>query len=155
MHTHTTVEIDAPAGVIFPWITDGDKVSQWVSNLVSDEAIEEKEGHVGSRFRQMFSENGREFEMEGEVLRWEQDRLVAVRMTCSMFDMELCMTIDPIADGRHQITQDGHIHMKGLLKIVGLLFGWMMKKKACKQGQDDLNTLKRLCEEDAAAGAPG
>ncbi len=153
MHTHTTVDIDAPAPIIFTWITEGDRIPQWVTVLVSDEVIEEKEGHVGTRFRQRYNENGREFEMEGEVLQWEQDRLCAVRMTSSMFDMELCMTIDAIEDGRHRVTQEGDITMKGIWKVFGFLFGWMMKGKARKQADDDLATLKRLCEAEHAGEA--
>lgn len=150
-----SVLIDAPASVIFPWISDGQRVCQWVSNMERDETIEEKQGHVGSRFRQYYKERGKEIVMEGEVLAWEQDRRVKIVTACSMFEMTIDMTIDPAGapgapgPGQHRVKQDADIRLKGFAKVMGFLFGWMMRKQACKQGDADLRTLKRLCEAEA------
>jgi hypothetical protein len=48
-----------------------------------------------------------------------------------------------------RVTQQSTAAPRGLLKVLFLLFGWMMKKASCKALERELDNLKRLLEEVA------
>ena len=54
-----TLEIAAPPERVFNWIYDGDRLLQWLPNLVENEVLRAERNGIGSRFRQIYVENGR------------------------------------------------------------------------------------------------
>lgn len=143
-----SVDIEAPASVVWKWVTDPDCLTEWLPGLVSDELIDEKEGHVGSRFKQVWNHGGRDMEMEGIVREWVENERVAVDLECSAFSMtvedDLVHT-----NGVTTLTQTSSVRYKGCMILMGWFFNLLMKKKMIEQTETQLQTLKELCEGDA------
>ena len=145
--THS-VNIAAPPHIVFQWVSEPDKLVQWISVLQSEERLEDKPGHVGSRFRQRYKEGGREFTMDGQVTRWEQDRAVSVHLTSSMVDITIDQDLEPISIGT-RVTQRTNLQFKGVMKLVGGVMGALSSKKNERQMQADFDKLKGLAEAQA------
>lgn len=151
-----TIDIAAPPHIVFKWITDPDKLSQWITVLETSETIEDREGHVGSRFRQTFTEHGRQFTMDGQVTRWQQDRAIGIELTSSMMDMTIDQDLEPIASGGGGVGGDGtrltqrtDLRFKGFMKLIGLLMKVLPDKKGREKLEADLAKLKGFCEAEA------
>lgn len=143
-----SVEIAAPPHAVFRWVTEPDKLAQWIAVLESSETIEDRPEHVGSRFRQTFREHGREFTMEGVTTHWQQDRAVTVELTSSMMDMTIAQDLEPISTGT-RLTQRTDLRFKGVMKVMGWLMCVMPGDKGRAKMEADFAKLKALCEADA------
>ncbi len=143
-----SVDVDAPIELVWKWGTDPERLKQWIPELVSDEVIEEKPGHVGTRFKQVWLERGREMEMEGVVRQWDENRFISIDLECSLFAMTLENTFEQVG-GKVRMTQTSDVQYKGCFKLVGLLTGWLMNKKMKEQVSEQFTRLKQLCEAEA------
>lgn len=143
-----SVDIEAPASVVWKWVTDAECLVQWLPGLVSDEVIEEKEGHVGTRFKQVWNHGGRDMDMEGVVTEWRENERVAVDLDCSAFMMTVEDDLVQKGD-MTQLTQTSSVRYKGCMILMGWFFSLLMKKKMVEQTEVQLQTLKALCEADA------
>lgn len=143
-----SVDIVAPPNVVWTWITDPECLTQWLPGLVSDELVEEKDGHVGTRFKQVWNHGGRDMEMDGVVKEWKEFDRVVVDLECSVFTM----TVEDdlvYADGVTRLTQTSSARYKGCMILMGWFFNLLMKKKMIAQTEGQLQALKVLCEADA------
>ena len=80
MKSSKTTLINAPAHIVFPWLEDNDRLSQWVPNIIEDEALTETPEKVGSTFRQIFLEGGKRMEMIGEITAYTENKRMRVDM---------------------------------------------------------------------------
>ena len=151
MNTVASVDINAPPSAVFPWIHDRERLRQWLPSIESDEVIEEKPGHVGTRFKQVYKEGKRRIEMEGEITAWEQDRRLGVFLWCPYFEMKLDYTLEPTGDAT-RLTQRGDMRFKGFMRLFGCMAP-LMRKKAQRQIEAELTKLKGLCEAEAGRQA--
>ncbi|MBI1372867.1 MAG: hypothetical protein GC159_08915 [Phycisphaera sp.] len=151
MRIVTEIEIAAPTALIFKWISDGDHVCRWVEALKAEKLVEAVDGRVGTTFKRLYREDGKSFEMDGEVLAWEQDQRVAVLLRGERFEMELEMTIEPCDGLNRRVTRVAEVRMFGLAGVMGGLLGGAMRRKATAQAEADLRRLQALCEAEAVA----
>lgn len=152
MGISASIDIKAPASIVWKWITDPDCLVQWLPGLVSDEVIEEKEGHVGTRFKQVWNHGGKDMDMTGVVKESVENERIVVDLDCSFF----AMTIEDDlahADGVTRLTQTSHVRYKGCMILMGWLFSLLMKGKMKRQTLEQLQTLKSFCEADARGEA--
>jgi uncharacterized protein YndB with AHSA1/START domain len=93
-----SIVIARPASSIFPWLTQPEKLEQWIEGLDESMPLTAGGTRVGSRSRDVIIEGGQRYEMETEVTALEPNRLVANRITSAGFDV----------DGRYELAeQDG------------------------------------------------
>ena len=109
MKTTMKTVIDAPASTVFLWLEDDERLRQWIPNLAEDEPLIETPEKVGSRFRQVFLENGKEMEMIGEITRFLQDERLQVFMTGKMFDLDVDYVLKPLSTEQTELTQESEI----------------------------------------------
>jgi len=142
MKTSMTTIIDAPPAVVFLWLEDNDRIKKWVPNLIEDEAITETPDKVGSRFRQVFLEGGKEMEMIGEITAYTENERIRIDMTGKMFDLDVDYILKALSDTQTELTQDTEIKMKGFMKIMTPIM-FLMSKFSSKNPQADAHaTLK-------------
>jgi carbon monoxide dehydrogenase subunit G len=141
-----TIEIDAPPAVVFKWIHDPACNRRWLPNLVEAEVLKSEPGEIGSRFRQVYVENGRRMEMTGTVTGYEKDRYLACELT-GPFLLRVDYRLEDLG-GRTRVTQNSDVMMQGFMKIIGVLLKPLMKKVAAKNAGEAFSKLKQLAEAD-------
>ncbi len=151
MKTSKATLINAPAAVLFPWLEDKDRLQQWIPSLIEDEALIETPEKVGSRFRQVFLENGREMEMMGEITAYVENERLCVDMEGKMFDLKADYILKEISNNQTELTQDSAIRFKGILKLFAPLM-LIMSKLSSKDPQAEAHEkLKTLVEAEYQA----
>jgi uncharacterized protein YndB with AHSA1/START domain len=124
---HFEIEIAATPAQVFHWLDDSERVMQWAENVTHNEDLTTTPEKVGSTFRQVYTENGRDMEFEGRCTAFEPDRKLAVFMTSKMFHLDVTYTLDDLG-GRTRLTQDSQVHWQGLLKLFGPVMALFMRK---------------------------
>ena len=143
MRNQSSVEIDRPIDEVFRLTSE--RVAEWSLIVVEDEVLEERPEGVGTTFRTITEDHGKQMEFQGVVTRHDPPHAHAVQMTGDHFDIESEFTFEELA-GRTRVTQTATVNAKGFFKLFMFLFGWMMNKSHCKASEDELNSLKRYCE---------
>lgn len=155
MKTSMTTIIDAPAATVFLWLEDNDRLRKWVPNLVEDEPLVETPERVGSKFRQVFLENGREMEMIGEITEFTENERLRVDITGKMFDLDVDYILTPVGDAQTELRQESKIRFKGLMVVFAPVM-WVMSKVSSKNPQADAHAkLKAMAEAEYQAGSLG
>ena len=144
MRNEVSVEIDRPIDEVFRFTND--HVAEWSIIVVEDEVIDEKPEGVGTTFRTVTEDHGKRMEFQGVVTRYDPPHVNAVHLTGDMFDIDTEFTFEDLS-GRTRVTQRANVAGKGLFKLFMFLFGWMMNKSHCKASENELDGLKRFCEE--------
>jgi uncharacterized protein YndB with AHSA1/START domain len=142
-----SIDIDAPPARVFKWIYDADLNRQWLPNLVEVEVLKKEPQGLGSRFRQVYMENGRRMEMTGTVTGYEQDRYLACEIT-GPFLLNVDYRLDDLG-GRTRVTQHSEIQFRSFaMKLLGALMKPLMRKMAEKNAGASFGKLKQLVEAD-------
>lgn len=148
MKTTMKTVIDAPASTVFLWLEDDERLRQWIPNLAEDEPLVETPEKVGSRFRQVFLENGKEMEMIGEITRFLQDERLQVFMTGKMFDLDVDYVLKPLSTEQTELTQESEIKMKGFFKLMTPLMILMSKFSKNNPQAAAHAMLKEMAEQE-------
>jgi len=115
MKTTTDVEISRPLSEVFRYTLEN--VADWSITVVEDEVIEETPEHVGTTFRIVTEDRGRRMEMNGEVTRYELDRLSEIHLTSTAFDIDALYEFEDLGGGRTRVTESAEVHPKGITKV--------------------------------------
>ncbi|MDP7015393.1 MAG: SRPBCC family protein [Pirellulaceae bacterium] len=145
MKTTFTIDIDAPPSKVFYWLTDSDRLLEWVPNLIEHEEIENLDGVVGSTDRHVYLENDRRTEMEGVVVAYEQDERVATELRSKGFMLFLDYRLEDLG-GSTRLTQDCDVVFRGFFKIIGICMGRLVKKGAEQKLAESFGVLKQKIE---------
>ena len=150
MQNQATVDIDRPIEEVFELTNN--HVAEWSIIVVKDEVLKETPDRVGTTFRTVTEEHGKQMEFHSVVKKYDPPRLSAVLLTGDSFDIDVQYTFDDLG-GRTRVTQRSTIHAKGFFKLFLFCCGWMMRKSSCKSTQNELESLKQFCEERVPASA--
>jgi len=152
MKTSKTTLIDAPAATVFLWLEDNDRLRQWVPNLIEDEPLVETTEKVGSKFRQVFLENGRRMEMVGEITEFVENERLRVDITGKMFDLDADYVLVALSATRTELTQNTEIKLKGLMRLFAPIMFLMSKFSSSDPQADAHEKLKAMAEAEFQAG---
>jgi len=148
MKTSTTTIMDAPAATIFLWLEDNERLRKWVPNLVEDEPLLDTPENVGSRFRQVFLENGKKMEMIGEITAYVENERLRVMIIGDMFELDVDYILKALSESQTEVTQHSQIKFNGLFKLFAPLM-FLMSKFSSKDPQADAHqTLKAMAEAE-------
>ena len=151
MRTKGSIEIDCPIDETFRLTTNN--VAEWSTIVFSDEVLNSVDnGGVGTTFRTVTKEHGRELTFEGRVTKHDPPTAHSIYITGDSFDIDIDYTFEELS-GRTRVTQDSSVMPKGFLKVFFALFGWAMKRSNCKALDAELNSLKRFCEDASQSAA--
>lgn len=143
MQTAGSIEIDAPIEHVFDYAIH--HVPEWSTIVVEDECVEQTADWVGSKLRIVTEERGRRMVFEGTIKRHLPPTDHALEMVGKYFDLDVEYRFEDLG-GRTRVTQRSAVRPKGLLKVVFLLFGWLMAKSGCDSLEKELQRLKDKAE---------
>ena len=143
MESEMSVEIERPIEEVFDFTVN--HTAEWSIIVVEDEAANETPEGVGSTFRVVTEDRGQRMEFDGVVTRHEPPIAHTVFMEGKQFNIEAEYRFEDLG-GRTRVTQRSTVNGKGFVKVMFLLFGWLMKKSSCNALERELLNLKRLLE---------
>lgn len=146
MRQEMSVDIARPIAEVFDYTLQN--VPEWSITVVSDEVLElVNDGGVGTTFRTLTEDRGRQMEFTGKVLRHEPPHLSAIELVGQYFDIDVEYRFESVGAGTMtRVTQNSEVRGKGFTKVMFALFGWMMKKSSCDALEKELQSLKRHAE---------
>ncbi|QDT32099.1 SRPBCC family protein [Thalassoglobus polymorphus] len=149
MKTTASVEIDRPIEDVFDLTIH--HVAEWSDVVIEDQIIEETPDVVGTTFRSITENQGEQMVFEGVVTQYQYPNLNAIQLVGQLFDIDAAYFFERITSHKTKVTQVSDVRPKGGLKIIFLLFGWLMKTASCKAAEKELNNLKEYCEQQEGA----
>tara|TARA_R110002049_G_scaffold72490_5_gene187323 strand:+ start:2583 stop:3050 length:468 start_codon:yes stop_codon:yes gene_type:complete len=152
MRTEGSVVIDRNIDDVFRLTND--HVADWSQVVVEDEVIDEQPGRVGTTFRSVTEEHGRQMQFQGTITQYDPPVASAVHLIGEMFDLDVQYQFVDLGEQRTKVTQRSYVAGKGMLKLVFLLCGWAMRGSSRKALNVELQGLKRFCEISANGTSP-
>ncbi|NND98825.1 MAG: hypothetical protein HKN47_16020 [Pirellulaceae bacterium] len=148
MKTELSIEIDRPIDAVFDYTNN--QVPLWSKIVVTDQIVNNvNNGDVGTTFRVITHDHGREMIFDGEVIQFDAPYLSRVIMRGPQFDIDVEYVFVHRA-GRTRVTQRSQVIPKGLvMKVMFGLFGWMFKASGRRALEADFATLKQQLEAEA------
>lgn len=152
-----TTEFAATPATIWPFLEDPDKIKQWMIGVVEDRPTSAGPTRVGSTFEMDIKEGRRVNTYQGEVTKYDQYKLMGVKMVGACGKQPMTMHADyrltPISGGRTRLDYTCRAEVGGgffskLLMPLFKVFGKMMVKKF-------MRNLRGLVEKPATQMAAG
>lgn len=142
-HTFT---VEAPAAVVFEYLTDLEKGPVWQSSLLEAHLSPEGPIHKGTEISEVRKFLGRKMESTVEVTEFEQDRLFGGRVLSGPVPWEFLYSFEE-TNGSTRV--DFHMEGEpgGFFKVAEPL----VVRTVEKQLVADLSTLKELVETSSAS----
>ncbi len=143
MHNEASIEIDRPIDEVFRLTNE--HVAEWSIIVIEDEVLSRTPEGVGTTFRTVTEDQGKRMEFQGVITQHDPPHVNAIRLTGTMFDIETKFTFEEHS-GRTRVTQTASVTGKGFFKFFMFVFGWMMNRSHCEASKNELDSLKRFCE---------
>lgn len=150
-HTWTVqLETDAEPDRIFRYITDPQRMTIWMSDVMQVEPLNELPLGVGARTRIVAEDDkGRSRIRESEIIEFEANRLLKARLEDPRFDATSTFIIEPKGDG-YRLRQRVQARHKRLFRLVAPLFGDAVQE----QLDDDFRSLQELLDQPEEGVTP-
>lgn len=145
MHMQHAVDIDRSPDDLWPWLTEPERVKQWMKGLLEITPVSEGEPRVGFQSRMKIKEGKRISDYDEEITQWDPPHALAVRITGGCMPSEMAM------ESAYTVTASGsgsrlEVVTSGDLKGFWKLFAPVMKLFAGAQQKSFFKTLKKLAE---------
>jgi uncharacterized protein YndB with AHSA1/START domain len=142
MQTHEhAVDIAATPEAVFDWLTDPQRLSQWLGGFVSSEPLAGAHNEPGAKARIVIDENGRMRVMTSEVLEVIPHRRLVVAVNGEGVVTTSTYAIEPCAAGV-RLTHRMEAEFSGMLGLLAPFFRDVVSRKM----RADLARLKRSAE---------
>jgi uncharacterized protein YndB with AHSA1/START domain len=147
-HQHVvTANVRAEPAEVYRYLTEPDLLPRWVDGLRESRPQGDGVMRVGATSIEVVEARGKSVEMVSEVLAWEQDRALSVRMTypgdVGAADMTYVLTP---ADDATRVRLTFTPRYRGIARLAVRL----MRRSTLKRLQADLDRLARVVRADAA-----
>lgn len=143
MKSEMGIDIERSIAEVFEFTTT--RCEEWSSMVVEDELTSAPPMGVGSTFRTVTEDRGRRMEFQGTVTRHEPPTVHEVRMKGEQFEIVALYTFED-QGGSTRVTQQSTVTGKGLIRVMFMLFGSMMRKSSCDALEKELQQLKKMLE---------
>lgn len=150
MTMRASVLINCPIQTAFE--RTNDHVTDWSSIVQEEEMLHVTPDRIGSTFRTVTTEHGREMTFDGVVTRYTPPYASGIRMEGEAFSLTANYKFEEVPEGT-RVTQTSTVTGKGFFRILIPLMGFFMRKSNCQALQKELNQLKRYCEAQASSTA--
>ncbi len=143
----TQLVIDAPASAVFSYLTEGDKLKQWVTGLTEIESTSQSFDEIGARMSVVFREGDRQFRFDDSVLRYEENKFLSIQSKNNISSTTSIYALEE---------QDGKTQLDFSVKKSRLGFGRMLAIFSSDDVQNrmeqDTQRLKNLVETNYGNG---
>ena len=146
MATDVTAEIlvDRPRSAVAGYMLDWRNDRAWIRSITDVTLVTDGTFGVGSRVARVAKFLGRRIEYVNEVTRLEPGTLLEMRSVKSPFPMVVTYEFDEEGDG----TTRTSVRVQGDPSALYRLAGPLMSRKVRKSVAADLETLKRILQEE-------
>lgn len=133
---------------LWPWLTETERMKQWMKGLLSVEPSEPGPPRAGSTARMTIKEGGRAAVYDSKILSWEPERRLEIALSSPQWKvgMRCEYRLEDLAGSTRLHYGMGCDTSRTLYKILGALFGWVAKLQA----KSFMKALKRCAESDGA-----
>ena len=139
------MEIDAPAGRVFPFLAEPELMKQWVGGLIDFRPLDQGPAR-GSRAIQLVEIAGKKWELESEITRYEPPRELQARLVAPKdFESVASYRLDDAGGGTRVTTTMDTEYKSRLARMLG----GVATKQAQKKLEADLTRLKQVVETTA------
>ena len=138
------LNIDAPVETVFGIVGDSARIAEWMDEVVETEHIYNPGQPVGTRFRQVVEQRGHRREYTGEVLTYDENRLVVIDLDLGGFVMRIRYQLQELQNGV-RLTYTAHC-VQG--KIVFRVALFMFRGLVQGMGVRALANVKRIAETE-------
>jgi len=127
---------------VFAYLVPSERRLRWMSALKESEQVSDGPPGLGTRFRDVFEDHGQRFEIDAEVVEYEPQTRVAIRLVASAFESTVTQTLAESDGGTRLSTRIDTEYKSALARLMsGVVTG-----HAQKTLEDDLARLKGLLE---------
>ena len=138
------VQIDAPAEVVFHYLTDPHSFPRWVQSIERIEPLTAGETQVGSQARVYLNDEGRRSQMIDEVLELLPGESILLESTGAMISARNAFHLTPGSAGKTVLSHTLILRPKGWLRIVIPFMNQQVEQRV----RSDLQSLKQLVESE-------
>jgi hypothetical protein len=117
----------------------------WQTGVTKGEILLETSDRVGTRFREVVSDEGGELEMEGVITGYEAGHFISMHLESRVHTVDVTHTVEALPTGA-RYTQVAGIRWKFPVNIMIILQSNKLREKIISQSQGELEKLKQLCE---------
>jgi uncharacterized protein YndB with AHSA1/START domain len=136
--------INRPVEEVFAFVTDPEKMTKWMAELVEVKQTSQGPVGVGATFNAVAKPLGRRAESTQKVVEYEPNRKFAIKSTSGPVESKDNYTFESVADGT-RIARVAEAEMSGFFKLAEPLFVRMMRR----QFDTNFANLKDLLEAQA------
>lgn len=148
MRMQHAVDIERTPDDLWPWLTEPDRLTQWMKGLLEISPASDGEPGVGYRSTMKIKEGRKVSDYDEEIIRWNPPHGLGVRITGGSMPAGMAMeSVYTVTDlgGRSRVDVVTSAELKGAWK----LFAPLMRLFAGGQQKSFFKTLKRLAEAEA------
>jgi len=138
-------EIAKPAEVVFPWIAEPEKAMKWQKNVKGGEVIVDRPEIVGTTFREVVEENGRNLEMRGTITQCVKNRTMGFHIVSKIHEFDVSYSLEPHGENT-KIKIEAAIKWKFPMSIISLFMRKKMAQNLTAELESEVLDLKRICE---------
>ena len=144
MQHQLTVEIERPPAVVFAALNDQEHLRDWVGGLLETHLLEGPANGPGTRFRQVLEELGHRLDVQGEVLEYDPDRKLTVKLVAPQFETTAAYQLEAIS------STSTRLDVESTTKLIGWgmrLLTPMIQAGVQKKLKGDFERLKTWLEK--------
>jgi uncharacterized membrane protein len=137
-----SVLIDSPLEHSYEVFMNDENMPKWLKGFKSAELISGEKGAVGSTYKMLFEEGGKELEFTEEVIGITDNESYEFSMSSEMFESRTKVSF-AVEDGKTRLTSRSELTPKGMMMKMVMP---MMKGEIAKRQEADYERLKELIE---------
>ncbi len=147
-----TIRIEAPVPMVYAWITEPEKLKQWMGGLVESTPLTTEGLKVGARSREVFQMGDEKRVMEVEITALRPNERLEAKVTSDGFAVDVKYILSQ-KDGLTRVTYIGDAKYH---KLHLRLFEPVITPMAQQKLEEDFARLKELIEasKTTAGGEP-
>jgi len=150
IENRASVEIAQPVDVVFPYLTEHDRIPLWLDDVVESRSLTGPGTFVGARSTHVIEVDGQRQELERKVTEYQENALLAVRIKSDLMTANNRYRVSPVAGGT-RIDYDSVTKARGWVSILAPFFRAPIQEKL----EPDLARLKPILEDPSSSPATG
>ncbi len=118
-----------------------------MKSVRSTQILNDMPGRVGTTFIEVVEENGKSTELQGVIAAYKPGQMISFKLTGAFNDTDMVYRVKG-SKKKTLLTIDALIRFKSFTKFLMFLVGPIFKNKIRAQFQNELELLKKICEQE-------
>ena len=145
MEIASSIDINSTPEIVFEWLANPEKAMQWMTSVSSGEILHETPEKIGTTFREVVEDEGGSLEMHGMITGFEAGKMIAFHLESRVNIVDVKYRVEPTPGGV-RLDYRANVKWKFPVNMISIFVGKKMKQNILAQLQDELKSLKNLCE---------